>query len=39
MKNTQHTFTVIIEKDTDGYYVATVPALKFVILKPKLWKN
>lgn len=23
-----HTFTVLIEQDEDGYYVATVPALK-----------
>ena len=23
-----HNFTVLIEKDEDGYYVATVPALK-----------
>ena len=23
-----HTFTVLIEKDEDNYYVATVPALK-----------
>jgi predicted RNase H-like HicB family nuclease len=23
-----HTFTVLIEKDEDGYYVASVPALK-----------
>lgn len=26
MKN--HTFTVLIEQDEDGFYVATVPALK-----------
>jgi predicted RNase H-like HicB family nuclease len=24
----QHTFTVLIERDEDGYYVASVPALK-----------
>jgi len=24
----QYTFTVLIEQDEDGYYVATVPALK-----------
>ena len=24
----QHSFTVLIEQDEDGYYVATVPALK-----------
>jgi len=23
-----HTFTVLIEQDEDGYYVATIPALK-----------
>ncbi|MGR3310364.1 MAG: type II toxin-antitoxin system HicB family antitoxin [Candidatus Brocadiales bacterium] len=23
-----HTFTVLIEQDEDGYYVATVPSLK-----------
>ncbi|HIE01072.1 MAG: type II toxin-antitoxin system HicB family antitoxin [Candidatus Parabeggiatoa sp.] len=23
-----HTFTILIEQDDDGYYVATVPALK-----------
>jgi predicted RNase H-like HicB family nuclease len=23
-----HTFTVLIEQDADGYYVATVPSLK-----------
>lgn len=26
MKN--HTFTILIEQDEDGFYVATVPALK-----------
>ncbi len=25
---TQQTFTVLIEQDEDGYYVATVPSLK-----------
>lgn len=24
----QHKFTVVIERDEDGYYVATVPALR-----------
>jgi len=24
----RHTFTVLIEQDEDGYYVATVPSLK-----------
>jgi len=24
----QHTFTVVIERDEEGYYVATVPALR-----------
>ena len=24
----QHSFTVLIEQDEDGYYIATVPALK-----------
>jgi len=27
-KSGHHTFTVLIEQDEDGYYVATVPALK-----------
>lgn len=25
---TRHKFTVVIERDEDGYYVATVPALR-----------
>ncbi|MCK5524341.1 MAG: type II toxin-antitoxin system HicB family antitoxin [Thiomargarita sp.] len=28
MCSKHHTFTVLIEQDEDGYYVATVPALK-----------
>lgn len=27
-KPKHHTFTVLIEQDQDGYYVATIPALK-----------
>lgn len=27
-KSRRHTFTVLIEQDEDGYYVATVPSLK-----------
>lgn len=27
-KQKRHNFTVLIEQDEDGYYVATVPALK-----------
>lgn len=27
-KSTQYTFTVLIEQDEDGYFLATVPALK-----------
>ncbi len=27
-KKRHHTFTVLIEQDEDGYYVATVPSLK-----------
>ena len=27
-KARHHTFTVLIEQDEDGYYVATVPSLK-----------
>ena len=27
-KSRHHTFTVLIEQDEDGYYVATVPSLK-----------
>lgn len=28
IKHKEQTFTVLIEQDKDGYYVATVPALK-----------
>lgn len=28
VKSKQHTFTVLIEQDQDGYYVASVPSLK-----------
>jgi len=27
-KTAPHTFTVLVEQDEDGYYVATVPSLK-----------
>ena len=30
---------VVIEQDEDGYYVATVPTLKAVILRLKLLMN
>jgi predicted RNase H-like HicB family nuclease len=35
-KKRHHTFTVLIEQDEDGYYVATVPSLKSCYTQAKI---
>jgi hypothetical protein len=32
-------FTVVIEQDEDGYYVATVPSLPSCYTQARTWKN